>query len=64
MESHGVAGRVQVAESTRRQLGESFLLEERGVLEVDGKGELKTWFVGGRNSASAEAHAGQMASGN
>ena len=49
MESHGVAGRVQVSESTRRLLGEPFLLEERGVLEVEGKGELKTWFVGGRN---------------
>jgi len=51
MESHGVAGRVQVSESTRRLLGEPFLLEERGALEVEGKGELKTWFVGGRNSA-------------
>lgn len=46
MESHGVAGRVQVAESTKRLLGEQFLLEERGVLEVEGKGELKTWFLG------------------
>ena len=45
MESHGVAGRVQLAESTRRRLGEPFLLEERGALEVEGKGELKTWFV-------------------
>ncbi len=53
MESHGVAGRVQVSESTRRLLGEPFLLEERGVLEVEGKGELKTWFVGGRNGAVA-----------
>jgi len=51
MESHGVAGRVQVSESTRRLLGAPFLLEERGALEVEGKGELKTWFVGGRNSA-------------
>ena len=51
MESHGVAGRVQVSESTRRLLGEPFLLEERGALEVEGKGEMKTWFVGGRNSA-------------
>jgi adenylate cyclase len=50
MESHGVAGRVQVSESTRRLLGAPFLLEERGALEVEGKGELKTWFVGGRNS--------------
>ena len=47
MESHGVAGRVQVAESTRRRLGEPFLLEERGVLEVEGEGDLKTWFVTG-----------------
>jgi adenylate cyclase len=52
MESHGVAGRVQVSESTRLLLGEPFLLEERGALEVEGKGELKTWFVGGRNGAS------------
>jgi adenylate cyclase len=52
MESHGVAGRVQVSESTRRLLGETFLLEERGALEVEGKGEMKTWFVGGRNGAS------------
>ena len=51
MESHGVAGRVQVSESTRRLLGEPFLLEERGTLEVEGKGELKTWFVTGRNRA-------------
>jgi adenylate cyclase len=50
MESHGVAGRVQVSESTRRLLGEPFLLEERGALELEGKGEVKTWFVGGRNN--------------
>jgi len=52
MESHGVAGRVQVAESTRLLLGEAFVLEERGALEVEGKGDLKTWFVAGRNGAS------------
>ena len=45
MESHGVAGRVQAADSTRRLLGEPFLLEERGALEVDGQRDLKTWFV-------------------
>ena len=52
MESHGVAGRVQLSESTRRRLGEPFVLEERGALEVEAKGELKTWFLAGRNSAS------------
>ena len=50
MESHGVAGRVQVSESTRQLLGEPFLLEERGTLEVEGEGEVKTWFVGRGNN--------------
>jgi adenylate cyclase len=50
MESHGVAGRAQVAESTRRLLGEAFVLEERGALEVEGQGEVQTWFVAGRHS--------------
>jgi len=55
MESHGVAGRVQVSENTRRRLGEPFLLEERGVLEIEGAGELKTWFLARRGSASNES---------
>jgi len=54
MESHGVAGRIQVSESTRRRLGQPFLLEERGVLEVEGAGELNTWFLTGRARASHE----------
>ena len=49
MESHGVAGRVQLSERSRRLLAEPFLFEERGVIEVDGKGELKTWFLTGRS---------------
>ena len=53
MESHGVAGRVQISEDTQRLLGDLFLLEERGLLEVEGNGELKTWFVNGRNRLSA-----------
>jgi adenylate cyclase len=46
MESHGVAGRVQVSESTRRLLGEPFQLEE---------GALKTWWVGGRSGPAPRA---------
>jgi adenylate cyclase len=53
MESHGVAGRVQVSESTRRLLGEPFQLEERGTLEVAGMGEVRTWFLLGRSGAAA-----------
>jgi adenylate cyclase len=48
MESHGVAGRVQVTESTQKELREPFQLEERGAIEVKGKGEMKTWFLAGR----------------
>ena len=52
MESHGVAGRVQVSESTRHMLDTAFRLEERGALEVEGQGETKAWFVSGRNGQS------------
>lgn len=51
MESHGVAGRVQVTEATRRRLGEPFLFEERGVIAITGVGELQTWFLSGRSIA-------------
>ncbi len=49
MESHGVAGRIQVTESTQRQLCGKFLLEQRGTIAVKGKGEMNTWFLNGRN---------------
>jgi adenylate cyclase len=53
VESHGVAGRVQVSESTRRLLGEAFHLEERGAVDVEGSGELRTWFLAARAAATA-----------
>jgi len=53
MESHGVAGRVQLSESTRRLLDAPFVLEKRGVLETDGTGGVMSWFVTGRTHASA-----------
>jgi adenylate cyclase len=48
MESHGVAGRIQVTESTQQRLVNEFMLEKRGVIEVKGKGEMPTWFLNGR----------------
>jgi adenylate cyclase len=50
MESHGVAGRIQMTDSTRQGLGEAFLVEKRGVIEVKGKGEMNTWFLNSRNA--------------
>jgi adenylate cyclase len=49
MESHGVAGRVQISEATRARLGEPFLFEERGAIKVKDMGELRTWFLTGRS---------------
>ena len=50
MESHGVAGRIQVTDSVRQQLTGLFLLEDRGVIEVKGKGRMRTWFLNGKNA--------------
>ena len=54
MESHGVAGRVQVTEATRRRLAEPFLFEERGTIDAKGMGALHTWFLTGRRRALPE----------
>jgi class 3 adenylate cyclase len=37
MESHGVAGRIQITDSTRRCLRDTFHLENRGSIAVKGK---------------------------
>ena len=50
MESHSLPGRIQMTEAARRQLGEAFLLEKRGTIDVKGKGEMCTWFLNGRSS--------------
>ena len=50
MESHGVSGRIQVTDSTRQRLSEPFMLEERGAIDVKGKGEMHTWFLNSRES--------------
>jgi adenylate cyclase len=50
MESQGMAGRIQITESTRQRLGDAFVLEKRGSIEVKGKGEMSTWFLSGRNT--------------
>jgi adenylate cyclase len=46
MESHGVAGEIQVSESTRLALGDSYDFVDRGVVEIKGKGPMHTWLLG------------------
>ncbi len=53
MESHGVAGRVHLTDAARQRLGEAFLLEKRGAIEVKGKGEMHTWFLNSRKDQTA-----------
>lgn len=51
MESTGRPDRVQVSDATRQRLSASFVVEDRGDLEVKGRGVMHTWFLNGRGSA-------------
>lgn len=54
MESHGLPGKIQVTEETRRLLARDFILESRGKIAVKGKGKMETWFiVGTRDSGTS-----------
>jgi adenylate cyclase len=45
MESHGLPGEIQVTEITYQLLQHDFALEERGVVSVKGKGEMKVYIL-------------------
>jgi adenylate cyclase len=49
MESHGVAGCIQVTDRTYQRLRDSYRFQRRGRISVRGMGELVTWFLLGRN---------------
>jgi adenylate cyclase len=51
MESTGAPGTIQVAEETYELLSDDFVFEERGVVDVRGKGPMRTWFLSGRKPA-------------
>ncbi len=48
MESHGLAGRIQITDATRQCLMDSFMLEARGAIDVKGQGAMQTWFLNNR----------------
>jgi class 3 adenylate cyclase len=48
MESHGSPDCIHVSETTFAALGPAYRLTERGVVEIKGKGPMKTWFLEGR----------------
>lgn len=48
MESHGVVGGIQVSRATYERLKHKYVFEERGLLPIKGKGEMKTYLLLGR----------------
>jgi adenylate cyclase len=48
MESHGLAGEVQLTAATHALVQHEFECELRGVLAIKGKGELEVWIVADR----------------
>jgi adenylate cyclase len=50
MESLGVPGQIQVAPTTYEHLKDKYKFEERGVIDVKGKGEMMTYFLVGRKA--------------
>jgi len=45
MESSGVPGKIQVTTQTYERLQDKFILKERGVIKVKGKGEMTTYWL-------------------
>jgi class 3 adenylate cyclase len=48
MESHGVAGEIQVTAATYQLLQEKYVFEKRGAIAVKGRGEMVTYWLKGR----------------
>ena len=49
MESHGVAGCIQVTARTNQRLRDGYRFQPRGPTQVRGMGTMVTWFLLGRN---------------
>jgi class 3 adenylate cyclase len=50
MESHGVPGRIQVTEAVRRALRDRFAFEDRGEIEIKGKGRVRAYLLVGERT--------------
>jgi adenylate cyclase len=55
MESTDSVGRIQVPEAVYERLKDDFVLQERGHIEVKGKGLMRTWYLIGRKAAVDES---------
>jgi adenylate cyclase len=57
METTDIEGRIQVPQDVYERLNHAFLLEERGEVDVKGKGVMHTWYLVGRRNDQAVRHA-------
>ena len=57
LESHGLPGKIQVSAEVRDALGDSFVFEPRGAVEVKGIGRLETWLLKGERAPGLETPA-------
>ena len=48
MESHGLPGQIQVSEVTYKLLGDQYIFEDRGEIEIKGKELMKVYLLKGR----------------
>lgn len=58
MESHGLPGRIQVTEETYRRLKDVYAFEDRGEIDLKGKGPTHAWLLVGRKNSSLPKDAG------
>jgi PAS domain S-box-containing protein len=58
MESHGFPGCIQVTAATYERLRDKYTFEERGVIEVKGKGEMRTYLLTGRKAKLLNSNQG------
>ncbi|MGP4053436.1 adenylate/guanylate cyclase domain-containing protein [Mycobacterium sp. 4D054] len=52
METTDVEGRIQVPDTVQERLRHEFVLEERGVVDIKGKGPMHTWYLVGHRADS------------
>jgi adenylate cyclase len=60
MESTDVEGRIQVPQDVYERLKDSYQFEERGAVDVKGKGVMHTWYLVGRRDDEAVRHAVEL----
>jgi adenylate cyclase len=53
METTDIEGRIQVPQNVYERLNHAFLLEERGDVDIKGKGVMHTWYLVGRRDDDA-----------